>query len=89
MLLILLILVTNSFQSIEQLMKRSTGILYRGILLYKAHCLYNLATSIFPNKQTDRRWQLLKPACELLIKKLNCMKAIRILVFQSTGVLMH
>lgn len=87
--LILLILVTNSFQAIEQLVKRSTGILHRGIVHYKAHCLCNLTASIFPNKQKGQSSQLLKPACELLIKKLNCMKANRMIVFQSIGFLMH
>lgn len=88
MLLILIILVTNSFQSIERLMKRSMGILYRSIVHYKAHCLCNLAASIFPNKQKSQRRQLLKPACGLLMRNLNCMKAIRMLLFQAIGLLM-
>jgi len=55
MLLILLILVTNSFQSIERLMKRSIRFFYRSIVHYKAHCLCNLAAFIFPNKQKGQR----------------------------------
>lgn len=89
MLLILIILVTNSFQSIERLMKRSMRILYRSIVHYKAHCLCNLAASIFPNKQKSQRQQLLKPACGLLMRNLNCMKAIMMLLFQAIGLLMR
>lgn len=84
-LIILLILVTNSFQSIERLMKRSMRFLYRSIIYYKAHCLCNLATFIFLNKQKGQRLQLLKPACELLMRNLNCMKAIMMLLFHSAG----
>lgn len=80
MLLILLIWVRNSFQPIEQL-RKVNGNSQRGVFHYKAHCLCNLAASIFPSKPRAQGWQLHKPASELLIKKLNCMKAIRILVF--------
>lgn len=79
-LLILLISVRNSFQPIEQLGKVN-GNSQRGVFHYKAHCLCNLAASIFPSKPRAKRWQLHKPASELLIKKLNCTKAIRMLMF--------
>lgn len=79
----------NSFQSIEQLMKRSTGIPYGSIIHYKACWLSNLTASIFLSKQKGQKWQLRKPACELLIKKLNCTKAIRMLIFQSISFLVH
>lgn len=83
MLLIILISVRNSFQSIEQL-RKVNGNSQRGVFHYKAHCLCNLAASVFPSKPRARRWQLHKPASELLIKKLNCMKAIRMLVLHWT-----
>lgn len=80
MLLILLISVRNSFQPIEQL-RKVNGNSQRGVSHYKAHCLCNLPASIFPSKPRGQRWQLHKPASELLIKNLNCTKAIRMLAF--------
>lgn len=78
-LLILLIWARNSSQPIEQL-RKVNGNSQRGVFHYKAHCLCNLAASIFPSKPRAQRWQLHKPASELLIKTLDCMKAIRMLV---------
>lgn len=52
-LLILLIWVRNSSQPIEQL-RKVNGNSQRGVFHYKAHCLCNLAASIFPSKPSPR-----------------------------------